>query len=76
VYRQSPYLFSAPDADGKFFVSGPGLVFTSSSGYLYKETRFSNAHDAEAARLCCNEAYKEGYDKALSDVRKVLGFNS
>lgn len=61
-------------SDGKYCVNGPGNGFGYSAGTLWPECRLSNKPDAEAAARLCNEAYKQGYEKARRDIRIALGF--
>lgn len=61
------------DRYGKHFVNGIGNGMGPDSGHLWPEMRLSSEEDAKAAALCCNEAFRVGYAKAQSDMRKALG---
>ena len=61
------------NSDNKPFVCGPGNGMDYYSGYLNPHMLFTNEGDAKAAANCANEAYRQGYLKAQSDIRALLG---
>lgn len=64
------------DQDGKPYVEtedGTGNGFSYYSGTLYPESRFSTYEDARAGAFVANEAYRMGYLKAQTDIRRALG---
>jgi len=63
-------------SDSKHCVAGPGSGFGYSAGTLWPECRLSSKADAEAAAKLCNEAYRQGYEKARRDIRAALGITS
>ena len=61
------------DDAGLHYVEGPGSGFGYHSSLLFPEQRLSTEADAQAAAICCNEAYRQGYAKAQRDIREALG---
>lgn len=59
--------------DNKDYVDGPGDGFGYYASRLWPWTGFSSQDDAKAAAFLCNEAFKQGYQSALQEVRKSLG---
>lgn len=70
--KEKPYSASV-GSDMKHCVEGPGQGFGYSAGCLWSERRLSSEKDAEAAAALCNEAYRQGYERALQVVRASLG---
>lgn len=60
-------------SDGKHCVYGSGNGFGYDAGTLWPSCRLSSEADANAAARLCNEAYREGYNRAQYEIQKALG---
>ena len=60
-------------SDNRHYVEGPGDGFGYYAGTLWPGRRLSTDADASAAAALCNEAYRQGYERAQYDIRLALG---
>jgi hypothetical protein len=62
-----PYKPGWANMEGKNYVNGPG------QSYYQSIDLFASEEDCKSATNIANEAYKQGYRQAQSDIRQSLG---
>lgn len=68
----------AADCEGNPYVSGQGLkdvatCFSYYGGTLDSGSRCGTREEAERAARLCNTAYAAGYERAMADLRELIG---